>query len=651
MMTEHIESVYNDMRNDSLNPSATVSLRDRAGGIIAFAMVLTLLYFGRDVLIPLTLALMLSLLLAPLVRALRRIGLGQGPSVLAAVLALTLSVAAIAVVLGTQVLRMAASLPQYQETIQQKLQNLDELTVGRLNALTSEASRLIDRHGVTAAPTVPTGTPAQAVLSPAVNPVPVELHETRADPFQIIGRVLASVWGPVETTGIVLVVLVFVLLEHEALRDRFIRIAGGANIRMTTLALKDAGDRLSRFFVSQFAVNLGVGVAVGLGLGLLGLPHAMLWAALTAVMRFVPYVGVWIAAVFSVALALAVVPGWSLAVNTLGLFVLVEVIAGQVVEPQLYGHTTGLSPLSVVVAAIFWSSLWGPIGLILSTPLTLCLLVGGRHIKALSFLDLLLGDTQALTLPQNFYQRALSGDSHEIITVARAYLKRHPLAAYCDQVLIPALHLGLLDHQTGTINEDQQIKMRNAIVTVVSTLCGESLGTSRRRRRASVLDPSNLGQTLRQQREQVTGKWQGPVAVPPGSVMVCVGLGSTADDLAAELLVRILRDQKLDARHFSIEPPDEAPPPGATPDAVAIVYLVSAFPGAEREGSAIVGERIRQRLPGAFFVNVFLPGVSAQPDATLQVDNADPTVTSFTHAVQICLEQQLKGQQPPKEDR
>jgi predicted PurR-regulated permease PerM len=620
------------------NPSAGVSLRDRASGVLAFAMILLLLYFGRDVLIPFTLALILSLLLAPLVRALRRVGLGQGPSVLAAVLALALAVSATAIVLGTQVLRMAASLPQYQETIQQKLQNLDELTVGRLNALTSEASGLIERHSASSAPPTRTGEPS--TLAPAANPIPVELHEPRPDPFQIMGRVLASVWVPVETTGIVLVVLVFVLLEQEALRDRFIRIAGGANIRMTTLALHDAGDRLSRFFVSQFAVNLGVGVTIGLGLGLLGLPHAMLWAALTAVLRFVPYVGVWIAALFSVTLAVAVVPGWSLAVSTLGLFVLVELIAGQVVEPQLYGHTTGLSPLSVVVAAIFWSSLWGPIGLILSTPLTLCVLVAGRYIKALNFLDLLLADTQALTLPQRFYQRALSGDSHEIGATARKYLKLHSFAAYCDHVLMPALHLGLLDHEIGAITEDQQQKMRKVVVTVVSNLGGESFGNPRRRRRNSVLEQSSSGQTLRQQREQLIGKWQGPLVVPPGSVMVCLGLGSSADDLAAELLVRILRDQKVDARHFSVNDSDAGPPPGATAGAVAIVYLVSAYPGPERERRDAVAERVRQLLPGAFLLNVFLPGVSVQPPSITQVGNADDTVISLTHALQICLEQQ-----------
>jgi predicted PurR-regulated permease PerM len=515
-------------------------------GIIAFATVLALLYFGRGVLIPFTVALILSLLIAPLVRRLRRIGLGRVPSVLVAVLISAFVVTAAAGVLGSQVLRMAASLPQYERNIQQKLRDLDDMTVGRFNALTSEASRLIESNPKSVGSTVPPGTGSSAAA-----PIPVELHQPGPAPLQIIAKVLTSVWVPIESTGIVLVVLVFVLLEHESLRDRFIRVAGGTNIRLTTLALNDAGERLSRFFVSQFAVNLGVGAAIGVGLAVLGVPQATLWGALATLLRFVPYVGVWLAALLASALAIAIVPGWSLALSALGLFIVVELIAAQVVEPHLYGHTTGLSPLSVVVAAIFWSALWGPIGLVLSTPLTLCLLVIGRHIRALRFLELLLGDTQALSLPQKFYQRALSGDADEILVDARAFLKRNSFAAYCDLVLMPALHLGFLDFELGAISRDQQLKIRDLLVALVSALSGEPKRLQRHR--LSVLDDEDPGRILRQHREQLTGRWQGPVVVPPGSILLCLGLGSPADTIAAELLVRALREQGLDARHVSME--------------------------------------------------------------------------------------------------
>jgi predicted PurR-regulated permease PerM len=618
----------------SVPDPSPLPVRERALGIIATASVLALLYFARDVLVPITLAVILSLLIAPLVRVLRRIGLGQTLSVLVAVLVLAFSFAAVAGVIGSQFAHMATSLPRYERTIERKLKTLNDITVGRVNALTGQAQRLTNTHPATEQP----ATLEQSdVAGPAV-PIPVELHEPPPNSLQVIERVLGSIWVPIETAGIVLVVLVFVLLEHEALRDRFIRIAGGADIRLTTLAINDAGERLSRYFVSQFAVNFGVGVMVWLGLSIIGLPHPLLWAALAAVLRFVPYVGVWIAGLCSALLAAAVDPGWTLAVTTVGFFVIVELIASQLVEPQLYGHTTGLSPLSVVIAAIFWSWLWGPIGLIVSTPLTLCLLVAGRHIKALSLLDILLGDTQALTMPERFYQRALSADSAEIIAGARIFLKRNTFANYCDLVLMPALHLARIDLETGAISDDQLSKVRGAMVAVIAAIGGESRRLPRRYRQSTVLDDSNAGRQLRRQREQISGRWQGPLTVPAGSVMVCMGLGSMADDLATELLVRILRDQKIDARHMSIEDLAAAAPPEAA-DAVSIVYVVSAFPSDERSRGDATADEMRKRFPRACIVAVFLPGMLLQPDSGIDsLRGADKSASSLGHAVQICLD-------------
>jgi predicted PurR-regulated permease PerM len=623
---------------DSPAIPSTPKIRDRAVGILATAAVLALLYFARDVLVPITLAFILSLLIAPLVRALRRIGLGQTLSVLAAVLVLALSFTAVAGVIGTQLVRMSGSLPKYERTLERKLQTLNNVTLKRMNALTSQAGRALNRNAETPPPQ--TLQPDAAVPQA---PIPVEVHEAPANSLQVIQKILGSIWVPLETAGIVIVVLVFVLLEQEAIRDRFIRIAGGTDIRLTTLVINDAGGRLSRFFVSQFAVNFGVGVLIWVGLSIIGLPHPIVWAALTTLLRFVPYVGVWIAALCAGVLGAAVDPGWSVALATLGLFVVVELIASQLVEPQLYGHTTGLSPLSVIISAIFWSWLWGPIGLIVSTPLTLCLLVAGRHIKALSLLDVLLGDTQALTMPQRFYQRALSADSDEIITSARDFLKRDSFANYCDLVLLPALHLARLDFSSGAISKDQQARVRSAMVTVIAAIGGEGPRAARRIR-SSVLDSSTAGRLLRQQREQVSGRWQGPLSVPAGSVIVCVSLGSIADDLATELLVRILRDQKIDARHMSLEDLNEAPPPNAA-EAVSIVYVVSAFPSEERNRGDEASEKLRQRFPNACLVAVFLPGMLLQADEEGAADSmkgADKSAGSLGHAVQICLDMQAK---------
>jgi predicted PurR-regulated permease PerM len=622
---------------------ATGWLRDHSSRIVTAGIILALLYLARSVLIPLALAIMLSLLVAPLIRALRRLRIGRASSVLVAVAVLTVSCVGIAVALGTQILHIAESLPQYESNVQRKLKTLEEVTVGPILRLTSETSRLAGIHQSAEPPH-----PARHVERSPPAAVPVAVlppPEFESHPLQLVWRLLTTIWHPVQFAGIVLLVLIFVLLEYESLRDRFIHIAGSTDIRSATLALNDAGDRLSRYFVSQFAVNLAFGLAIWMSLSALRLPQALLCGILAGVMRFVPYVGVAIAALFAAVLALAVDPGWSLALSGLGVFILLDIVVGQLVEPHLYGHATGLSPLSVVVGAIFWSWLWGPVGLILSTPLSLCLLVAGRHMKGLGVLELLLGNARPLTLPQRFYQRALSGDPHEIITDARAFLKNNSLAAYCDRVMIPALHLVRLDAEAGAIAADQQLKMRRVIVDVAATLSGNSLKFLQRRHRGAVLEEVNAGRWLRQQREQLTGRWQGPLGVPRGSIVICMALGSSADELATELLVRLLRSERIDARHFSPAEIGAGLPPGADPEGVAIAFLVSAFPSAERERADSISQQLHELLPQAKRIKVLCSGAVALSESSESGDR-EPAAGSLGEAVQICLSWQKARGKP-----
>jgi predicted PurR-regulated permease PerM len=417
-MNESLES--REAGNGMSVPEATGLLRDHSGRIVTAGIILALLYLGRSVLIPLALAIMLSLLVAPLIRTLRRLRIGRASSVLVAVAALAVSCVGIAAALGTQILHIAESLPQYESNVQRKLKTLEEVTVGPILRLTNETGRLTGIRQSAEAPPVPARdverSPPAAVPGVAVLPSP----EFESHPMRLVWKFLTTVWHPVQFAGIALLVLIFVLLEYESLRDRFILIAGATDIRTATLALNDAGNRLSRYFVSQFAVNFGFGLAIWMSLSMLRLPQALLCGILAGVMRFVPYVGVAIAALFAAALALAVDPGWSLALSGLGVFILLDVVVGQLVEPHLYGHATGLSPLAVVVGAIFWSWLWGPAGLILSTPITVCLLVAGRHMKGLGVLELLLGNATPLTLSQKLHRQAApSGAPHEIISDAQ----------------------------------------------------------------------------------------------------------------------------------------------------------------------------------------------------------------------------------------
>ena len=611
-------------------------LRGHSSRVTTAGIILALLYLGRSVLIPLALAVMLSLLVAPLIRALRRLRIGKASSVLVAVAGLTVLGVGVAAALGTQILHIAESLPQFESNLQRKLKSFEEVTVAPIVRLTYETNRLTGLHQ--SAEAHPIRDTERSLPAAAAPDVPAhEQAEFGSHPLRLVWKILTTVWHPVQFAGIVLLVVIFVLLEYESLRDRFIRIAGATDIRSATLALNDAGDRLSRYFVSQFVINLAFGLAIWMSLSALRLPQALLCGILAGAMRFVPYVGVAMAALFAAVLALAVNPGWSLALSTLGVFIVLDIVVGQLVEPHLYGHATGLSPLSVVVGAIFWSWLWGPAGLILSTPLTLCLLVAGRHMKGLGVLEVLLGNAQPLTLPQRLYQRALSGDSHEIIADARKLLKHVSLAAYFDRVMIPALHLVRLDAEAGATSGDQQLKIRRVIVNVAAALSGNGAKILKRQSRGAVLDEITAGRWLRQQREQLTGKWQGPLGVPPGSVVICMALGSSpADDLATEVLVRLLRGKRIDARHFSPAEIVAGLPAGANSDGVSIAFLVSAFPSPIRENADVVSQQLHKLLPQANLIRVFCPGVTSTSELGNDSGCSEPTVTSLGQAIEIC---------------
>jgi predicted PurR-regulated permease PerM len=607
------------------------SLAGYTGKMLFCTAALALLYAGREVLIPVTLAVVLSLALAPGVRALKRLGLGHAAAVLSAVAALSLLLVGLAVLIGLQAVEMSDSLPGYQSTLGAKVQVLRDATVGRMESMRGATGRIFDKlldpdgdaNGSA------DGSAAQPPGQPAV--LQVQIRDRPPTPVQMATHVLGSLWGPLGTAGVVLIVLVFVLLEHESLRDRLIRLAGGADIRTTTFAMNDAGQRLSRFFASQFAVNLGVGAIIGLGLTCIGVPHGLFFGVVTAVFRFVPYVGVAAAAAGATVLGAAVETGWTTMLLTIGLFAVVEVVVAQAVEPRLYGHNTGLSPLSVVLSAIFWGWIWGPTGLLVSTPLTLCLVVAGRHVKSLAFLDILLGDTSPLSLSEKFYQRALSDDADDLIAAAKGFLRTRSFAKYCDQILMPAMQLCALDLASGSISEQQQHQLRRAIVQVIEAIGTQGRSARPDRQHRSVLADPNIGLQLRRLRESRAGKWQGPLAVAPGSVTLCLGAGSIRDEFVTEILVRMLRDQGIDARGLSFADFEAPPPSGALPESVAIVFIVMAGVEPERSACVRLAQRSRDFLPHATVVGLLQPHVDADERAWSDI-GLDLTVRSFEQA-------------------
>ena len=293
--------------------------------------------------------------------------------------------------------------------------------------------------------------------------------------LESIANLVRPLLSPLGTTALAVLFLIFVLLQREDIRDRFLRLAGTADLQRSTAALDDAASRLSRFFLMQTIMNTGFGIFIGDGLWLIGVPNAVLWGILAGLMRFVPFVGPIIAAIFPVALAAAVDPGWSMVLATAALFVVAVPLAGHVIEPVLYGQLTGLSPVAIVVSTLFWALLWGPIGLLLATPLTVCLVVLGRHIDVLEFIEVLLGDEPALEPEERFYQRLLADDSTEATDQAEKQLKEQTLSAYYDSVPMKALALAQADAAHGKLPADKQLAIRDTMSEIVDDLADQTL--------------------------------------------------------------------------------------------------------------------------------------------------------------------------------
>lgn len=350
--------------------------------------VVAALYLAQQVLIPLTLAILLSFALAPVVDLLERARLWRGPAVIVTVLAALGIISAAAALIGSQAAGLARDAPRYAQTIETKVADTEGWAARTLARFT----RLPTSEGASGMRPVVGDQNAIAGSQATAQPVPVQVTNERSSPYLVIKSIVGPVLAPLETTIIVLVVSIFILMQKEDLRDRFVRLFGSADPERTGRAMDEAGQRLSRYFLAQAIVNAAFGFVIGIGTWLIGVPAPAMWGILAGLLRFVPYIGSVIAAVMPIALGAAIDPGWSMAISVALLFLVAEPVTGYIVEPLLYGRSTGLTPIAVVVAAIVWTWLWGPVGLILSTPLTLCLVVLGRHVSALAFFDILLGD-------------------------------------------------------------------------------------------------------------------------------------------------------------------------------------------------------------------------------------------------------------------
>ena len=419
-----------------------------AATLISAAVIIAALYYGQDVLIPLVCAFLIGFALNPPVAWLSRRGVPRIVSVIAVMFMIGAVLASMIAVLGSQLRSLSQELPTYQHTIRTKLADLR----AQLKAPGFFEGALETVETVQKEVQSETQPPSADVNGAQNDPQRVEIVPALKDPFETAIAWLQVSLGPMAKAGIVFVFVFLVLLDRSDMRDRLLRMLGG-NLHRSTDAIEEAGKRISKYLLMQLIVNVTYGVPMALGLYLIGVPGALLWGTVAAVMRFVPYVGPMLSAIFPISLAFAVDPGWDMVLWTVALIVLLEIVSNNIVEPMLYGTSTGLSVMSLIASATFWTALWGPIGLILATPLTVCLLVIGRNIPQLQFLDTLLGSLPALDLPTRIYQRLLANDAEEAIDIATTEIDGSSLRHFYNDVALDVLRLASDDHLRNATTE------------------------------------------------------------------------------------------------------------------------------------------------------------------------------------------------------
>ena len=601
-------------------------------------VVVAALYFAREVLIPITVAVILSFMLAPLVSRLQRVHVPHAAAVVLAVLVAFGIIGAIGGVIGTQVAGIASDVPRYTSTIQHKIEAIQSMTVGRLAGLTKRLDRQMghaSQEGAAAGP----GT----AVNDGPKPQLVEVVAPATSAMELARTVLTPILDPLSTFLIIIIVAVFILMQREDLRDRMIRLFGSNDLQRTTLALDDAGRRLGKYYVAQLAINACFGIVSGVGLFLIGVPSAALWGVTSALLRFVPYIGPVIAAILPMALAAAVDPGWSMVLWTLGLFVVTESLTGQVIEPLIYGHSTGLSPAAVVIAAIFWTWLWGPIGLLLSTPLTLCLVVLGRHVDRLEFLDVMLGDRPALTPVENFYQRMLANDPDEALHQAETLLKERSLTGYYDEVALKGLQLAANDALRGALTPEKVELIKDSVKALTEDLAGHE------DRDPHPADKAAAGAVATRSERAVptppAPKADAPVdgaRAPQWSAetpVLCLAGKGPLDEAASAMLAQLLGKHGLAAR---VAPHGAASRRGIEAlDAAGIAMVCISYLEISGSPTALhyLVRRLRQHIPGVRILVGLWPAEGSETDdeRIRAAVGADHYASSLRDAVDACV--------------
>ncbi len=579
--------------------------------LFAATLITGVLHVGQEIFLPLAIAMLITFALSPLVDLLRNRGLPRLLAVLGTVTVAFATIGVFLLIVVSQLGQLARQLPTFQANIVTKLEALRSGSEG--SGIGARLSRIVgainDEIGSALPQDVGTGLP--------VEPLPVRVIE----PSNALGTLLElvlSLVGPVAMAGLVVVVVIFMLLERDELRDRFIRLVGANDIHRMTQVLEDAGGRVGRYLIGQLLVNAIYALPIGVGLWLIGVPNALLWGLLTLILRFVPYIGTVLAAAFPLFLAFAIAPGWSALLWTVALFLLVELITSNVVEPWVYGSRTGLSSLAIIVAAIFWTWVWGPMGLVMSTPLTVCLVVLGRHVPQFEIFAVLFGDRPVLAPEARLYQRFLAGDAVESTFRAEEALEEVWLADYHRDVGLPALMLAQADYERGVVNTVQEDRLAQTAMRVLD----------------------DLDEIAEEERETPD---EGEVPHPgAGRQLLCLGGRTVLDDVTARMLAQAATAEGAGAKalsHADLTPARFAAVTESGADAVLVCHLGLS----PARGAVLQVRRIKRAMPGARVGLVIwqspegLAGGARRPDgATLQAimeAGADFCVTTLEAAL------------------
>lgn len=538
------------------------------------ALVVGMLRFAEEVLVPIAFATLLAFLLSPLVVRLTRWGLPKAAAIIVTVIVAFSVIFGIGWIVSSQAVALIHELPNYEQNLHQKISTLKQpqkpAVVSRIAGMVDNLRRDLKEETTEA--------PVEAIPGEEPKPIPVEVKPTEPTAWEVAREIASPVLRPLGVAGIVIVFVVAMLFQREDLRDRVIKLVSAGQLHVATAALDDAASRVSKYLVMQFVVNATYGVPVGIALYFIGVPNALLWGLLATLLRFIPFLGPWIAATFPVALSIAVDPGWTMLLYVIAVFVVMEIISNNIVEVVLYGASTGISNLALLIAAVFWTWLWGPAGLVLSTPLTVCLLVVGSYVPGLSFLKMMLGSEPVLEPPAQFYQRMLSMESEDMLDVAVKYMELHSLEEFYDDVFVPALLMSEQDRHRGALPESRQRFIFQASRELIDEL----------ERQEETLAEANSDPAVLEAAPSSTQ--------PTPPTVLGLPARDEADELVALMLCHLLRRRGVSAAVLALNTTVEDAASAVAQHSVRSVFI-SALPPSTVGAARTLYRRLRQRCP------------------------------------------------------